>query len=208
MRPDPDGPHPIETESYRILDQRIDLSHLSPLVRAVVARVIHASADTDYARTMVVDDTAVRAGVDALRARAPVVTDVEMVRRGITGAETVCCLDEIASSSSTGSTRSARAMALAARRHPVGAVVAVGCAPTALLEVVRMAAEEGFAPALVVGLPVGFVGAADAKAVARASGLPTITNVGERGGSAVTAAAVNAIVRLSRTPPTIGHDRE
>jgi precorrin-8X/cobalt-precorrin-8 methylmutase len=63
-----------------------------------------------------------------------------------------------------------------------------------------MATEEAFAPAVIVGLPVGFVGAADAKAAARASGLPTITNVGEKGGSAVAAAAVNAIVRLARAP--------
>jgi precorrin-8X/cobalt-precorrin-8 methylmutase len=65
--------------------------------------------------------------------------------------------------------------------------------------VVRLVAEEGFAPALVVGMPVGFVGAAGAKAATRQSGLPAITNVGEKGGSAVTAAAVNAIVRLSRS---------
>jgi precorrin-8X/cobalt-precorrin-8 methylmutase len=66
------------------------------------------------------------------------------------------------------------------------------------VEVVRLAAEEGFAPALVVGMPVGFVGAAEAKAATRHSGLPAITNVGEKGGSAVTAAAVNAIIRLSQ----------
>jgi precorrin-8X/cobalt-precorrin-8 methylmutase len=193
-------PHPIEIESYRLLDQRVDLSHLAPPVRAVVARVIHASADTEYARTMVLDEPAVLAGVEAVRAGAPVVTDVEMVRHGITGAEAVCYLDEIAATPATGTTRSARAMALAARRHPTGAVLAVGCAPTALLEAVRMATEEEFMPALVVGLPVGFVGAADAKAAARASGLPTITNVGEHGGSAVAAAAVNAIIRLARAP--------
>jgi precorrin-8X/cobalt-precorrin-8 methylmutase len=199
MSPDPAAPHPIETESYRLLDQRVDLSHLGPGARAVVARVIHASADTEYARTMVVDERAVLAGLAALRAGAPVLTDVEMVRRGITGAETVCCLEEITSAPFAGATRSARGMALAARRHPTGAVVAVGCAPTALLEVVRLVAEEGFAPALVVGMPVGFVGAAGAKAATRQSGLPAITNVGEKGGSAVTAAAVNAIVRLSRS---------
>jgi precorrin-8X/cobalt-precorrin-8 methylmutase len=206
MGPDPGRPHPIETESYRLLDQRVDLSHLGPGERAVVARVIHASADTDYVRTMVVDEDAVRAGIEALRAGAPVVTDVEMVRQGITGTETVCYLDQVESTPPAGSTRSARAMTLAARRHRTGAIVAVGCAPTALLEVLRMATEEGFAPALVVALPVGFVGAADAKVAARASALPTITNVGERGGAAVTAAAVNAIVRLSRTSPTPGDD--
>ena len=191
-------PHPIETESYRLLYERVDLSHFGPHARAVVARVIHASADTDYARTMVIDEAAVRAGVEALRVGAPVLTDVEMVRRGISGVETVCCLEEIASTPVTGATRSARGIALAASRHPTGAVVAVGCAPTALVEVVRLVAEEGFAPALVVGMPVGFVGAADAKAATRQSGLPAITNVGEKGGSAVTAAAVNAIVRLSQ----------
>src|SRR5205823_5755590 len=134
MRPETGVPHPIETESYRLLGERVDLSHLGPGGRAVVARVIHASADTDYARTMVVDEAAVRAGVEAL------------------------------------------------------------------------AAEEGFAPALVVGLPVGFVGAAEAKAAARESGLPTITNVGEKGGSAVAAAAVNDIARLARSLRGDGRD--
>jgi precorrin-8X/cobalt-precorrin-8 methylmutase len=199
-------PHPIEIESYRLLDQRVDLSHLPPAVRAVVARVIHATADTDYADTMALDEGTVLAGVAAVRAGAPVVTDVEMVRHGITGVETVCYLDQIGSTLATGPTRSARAMALAARRHPTGAVVAVGCAPTALLEAVRMATEEAFTPAIIVGLPVGFVGAADAKAAARASGLPTITNAGDKGGSAVAAAAVNAIVRLAQAPGA-GDDR-
>jgi precorrin-8X/cobalt-precorrin-8 methylmutase len=199
-------PHPIEVESYRLLDQRVDLSHLAPAVRAVVARVIHASADTEYAHTMVLDECAVLAGVEAVRAGAPVITDVEMVRYGITGAETICLLDQVPSTPATGPTRSARAMALAARRHPRGAVVAVGCAPTALVEALRLAQEDSFAPAVIVGLPVGFVGAADAKVAARASDLPTITNVGDKGGSAVAAAAVNAIVRLAQAP-RVGDDR-
>ena len=74
----------------------------------------------------------------------------------------------------------------------------VGCAPTALAEVVRLAQRRVFQPALVIGLPVGFVGAAEAKAALRAQGLAAITNVGEKGGSAVAAAAVNALVRLAR----------
>jgi precorrin-8X/cobalt-precorrin-8 methylmutase len=200
--------HPIETESYRILEERVDLSHLGPCARPVVARVIHASADIEYARTMVVDESAVLAGVDAIRAGAPVIADVEMVLRGINGTEACCYLDEIASTPSTGPTRSAQAMALAAGRHPVGAVVVVGCAPTALVEALRMAAEGDFAPALVVGMPVGFVGAAEAKVAARASGLRTITNIGEKGGSAVAAAALNAIVTLSRTHSALGEDHD
>ena len=75
----------------------------------------------------------------------------------------------------------------------------VGCAPTALAEVVRLAGEGRFRPALVVGLPVGFVGAAAAKAELRATGLPAISNLGEKGGSAAAAAVVNALTRMAET---------
>lgn len=187
--------HPIEAESYRILSERVDLSGFAPLAAAVVARVIHASADLEYAVTMVVDDDAVGAGVAALRCGAPVLADVEMVRHGIPGVGVQCGL--AATGDEPGLTRSAAGMRALARRHPVGAVVVVGCAPTALDEVLRLHADEGFAPALVVGLPVGFVGAAHAKARLRASVLPAISNVGDKGGSAVAAAAVNALLRMA-----------
>ena len=186
--------HPIEAESYRILAERVDLSGFGPLGAAVVARVIHASADLEYARSMVVDEDAVGAGVAALARGAPVVADVEMVRHGITGVESRCYLPPAAE----GTTRSAAGMALAAGEHPEGAVVVVGCAPTALEEVVRLHEAGRFAPALVVGLPVGFVGAAESKERLRASGLAAISNAGEKGGSAVAAAALNALVRLAR----------
>lgn len=185
--------HPIEAESYRILAERVDLSGFGPLAAAVVARVIHASADLEYARTMVVDDAAVEAGLAALAAGAAVVVDVEMVAAGISGVAARCHLPAAAP---PGATRSAAGVAAAADRYPAGAVVVVGCAPTALDEVVRLHAGGRFDPALVIGLPVGFVGAAEAKARLRASGLRAISNVGEKGGSAVAAAALNALVRL------------
>lgn len=185
---------PIEAASYRILAGRVDLSRFGPLAAAIVARVIHASADVEYAGTIVVDEDAVEAGVAALFAGAPVVVDVEMVRHGITGVQATCHLPDKAPA---GTTRSAAGMALAAERHPEGAVVVVGCAPTALDEVVRLHEAGRFSPALVVGLPVGFVGAAESKARLRGSGLAAITNIGEKGGSAVAAAAVNALVRLA-----------
>ena len=187
--------HPIEAESYRILAERVDLSGLGPLSAAVVARVIHASADPDYARTLVVDEAALEAGVAALASAAPVVVDVEMVRHGITGVDARCFLPHTAP---TGTTRSAAGMELAADAHRDGAIVVVGCAPTALDEVVRLHDAGRFAPALVIGLPVGFVGAAEAKERLRAGGLPAVSNVGEKGGSAVAAAALNALVRLAR----------
>jgi precorrin isomerase len=188
--------HPIEAESYRILQARVDLSRFGPLGQAVVSRVIHASADLEYAATMVVDDASLAAGMAALGAGAPVVADVEMVRGGITGCSVECHLPAVAP---THGTRSSEGMREAARRHPEGAVVVVGCAPTALAEVVRLHRDGLFRPALVVGLPVGFVGAAESKEVLRASGMAAVSNIGEKGGSAVAAAALNALVRLART---------
>jgi precorrin-8X/cobalt-precorrin-8 methylmutase len=190
--------HPIEAESYRILAERVDLSAWPPLSRAVVARVIHAAADVGYAETLVVDEAACEAGIAALRAGAPVVADVDMVAVASRRAGTVSLLVDARERDMPGVTLSAAAMRIAAERWPSGAVVVVGNAPTALREVVALAAAGRFAPALVIGLPVGFVGAAEAKAALRASGLPAVSNVGERGGSAVAAAALNALWRLSR----------
>lgn len=189
--------HPIEAESYRILSSRVDLSGYGPTAAAVVARVIHASADISYAATMVVEERVAAAGVAALRAGAPVVTDVEMVRRGLCWRGATCHLDAAKTLDGAAETRSALGMRVAADEHPVGAVAVVGCAPTALCELLRLAERGRFEPALVIGLPVGFVGAAEAKAALRTSGLPAITNVGERGGSAVAAAAFNALARLA-----------
>jgi precorrin-8X/cobalt-precorrin-8 methylmutase len=196
--------HPIEAESYRILAERVDLDRWLPLSRAVVARVIHAAADVGYADTLVVDEAACAAGVAALRSGAPVVSDVDMVAVATRRAGTVSLLSEGRRRAARDRaaepdlTISAAAMRVAAERWPRGAVVAVGNAPTALAEVVALAAAGRFAPALVIGLPVGFVGAAEAKEALRASGLPAVSNVGERGGSAVAAAALNALWRLSQ----------
>ncbi len=193
--------HPIEAESYRILAERVDLTRWPPAAAAVVARVIHAAADVTYADTLVVDEDACLAGIAALRAGSPVVADVEMVRVATRRAGTRCLLDDgrafAAAHPEAGLTASAAAMRVAAERWPEGAVVVVGNAPTVLLEVVRLAQAGDFRPALVIGLPVGFVGAADAKAALRASGLLSVSNVGERGGSAVAAAALNALWRLA-----------
>ena len=213
MTPVPPVVHPIEAESYRILADRIDLTRWPPASRAVVARVIHAAADVGYGDTLVLDETACRAGVAALAAGAPVVADVEMVAVATRRAGSVCLLDEgrvLAAERRAAEpqlTVSAAAMRIAARRWPEGAVVVVGNAPTALVELLRLARAGEVAPALVIGLPVGFVGAADAKEALRASGLPSISNRGERGGSAVAAAALNALWRLAQantwrsTPP-------
>lgn len=193
--------HGIETRSYEILRARADLGHLPPLTRAVVERVVHASADLGYVDDLVTDEAALAAGLAALRAGAPVVTDVEMVAAGVTRRDLlgrlVCHVREPAAAdlaARTGLTRSAAAVRTALADVGPGAVWVVGCAPTALFEVLDAAHDAGAAPALVVGLPVGFVGAAESKAALRASGLPAVSNVSEKGGSAVAAAALNALL--------------
>jgi precorrin-8X/cobalt-precorrin-8 methylmutase len=186
--------HPIEAESYRILRARVDLSHLPALTRAVTERVVHASADLEYADTLLTDEAALQGGREALVAGAPLVCDTRMVAGGVTRREaTVPLLDPRTAELATraGITRTAAAMRLAAAETGPGAVWVVGNAPTALFELLERPPRD---PALIVGLPVGFVGAAEAKAALAASGLPFVANRGEKGGSAVAAAAVNALL--------------
>ncbi|WP_375474440.1 precorrin-8X methylmutase [uncultured Jatrophihabitans sp.] len=189
--------HPIEAESYRILNARVDLSALPPLTRAVTERVVHASADLGYVADLRCDEGALAAGRAALLAGRPVVADVEMVAAGITRRDllgpVLCRVADPAASAlaqEAGITRSAAAARLAADEAGPGAVWVIGCAPTALFELLALDAR----PALVIGLPVGFVGAAESKNALRGSGLPAVTNVSEKGGSAVAAAALNALL--------------
>ena len=189
--------NPIEAESYRILRSRIDLSHLPKLTRDVIERIIHASADFSYCTDLVCDEEALAAGVAALARGARVVADVGMVAAGITGYPVICKIgDSLAArlARTTGITVSAAAVRLAFGEAGPGAVWIVGCAPTALEEIIRREVE----PALVIGLPVGFVGAAAAKEALRASGLPSLTNISEKGGSAVAVAAFNALLRAAK----------
>jgi len=191
--------HPIEAESYRILRSRVDLSELPPLSRAVTERIIHATADFDYITDLICDEDALAVGVAALRRGAAVVADVAMVAAGITGYPVICKIGDSLSvrlARTTGITVSAAAVRLAFGQAGPGAIWLVGCAPTALSEIISREVE----PALVVGVPVGFVGAAAAKQELRLSGLPALTNVSEKGGSAVAVAAFNALLRVAKPP--------
>lgn len=185
--------HPIEEESYRILRRLVDLSHLGPLSRAVAERVIHASADPEYADSLVLNEAALEAGLDALCRGAPVVADVGTVAAGVAAREVRCFVSDprtLELSEASGITRSAAGFRIAAGEVGPGAIWVVGNAPTALFELMELDAD----PALVVGLPVGFVGAAQSKRALLESGLSAVTNRGPKGGSAVAAAALNALI--------------
>lgn len=192
--------HPIEVESYRILAERVDLSAWPPGDRDVVARIIHSTADPAFAETIRIGADAVAAAVRALADGARVVVDAAMVAAGTPRVPTTCLLDEVPVAPE-GSTRSAAAIALAAERHPTGAVWVIGNAPTALLALLDLHRKGLVDPAAIVGVPVGFVGAVESKAALWQSTLApvAITCLGERGGSPVAAGALNALWRLKES---------
>jgi precorrin isomerase len=183
--------HPIEEQSYEILRARVDTSALAPLTRAVTERVIHASADVGYLTDLVCDEGALTRAVKAIRSSAPLIADAEMVAAGVTSRGVHCYVQD-PRAGVAGLTRSAAGVRLAFADLGPGAIWVIGNAPTALFELLELDAE----PALVIGLPVGFVGAAESKAALRASGLPAVSNISEKGGSAVAAAALNALLYL------------
>jgi len=189
----PPGPRSAEEEAYRILRSRIDLSRLPKHSRDVTERVIYATADFDYATDLVCDEEALAAAVAALAGGAAVVADAATVAAGITGCPVVCKVGEplTARLARTASiSTAAAAVRLAFGEVGPGAVWVVGCAPAALTEIL----SRGVEPAFVIGLPVGFVGAAEAKDALRASGICSVSNVSEKGGAAVAAAALEALL--------------
>lgn len=185
--------HPIERESYEILRSRLGTAGLPRWTRAVTERVIHASADPEYLDSLVCAEETLAAGARALAAGAPVAADSQMVAAGITARAAVCRVRDPRAAGLAGQagiTRSAAGIRLAFAEVGAGAVWVIGTAPTALTELISLDTR----PALVIGLPVGFVGAAESKQALRDSGLPAVTNRGEKGGAAVAAAALNALL--------------
>jgi precorrin-8X/cobalt-precorrin-8 methylmutase len=188
--------HPAEAESYRILRSRIDLTGLPSLSRAVTERVIHATADFDYVTDLRCDEAALAAGVAALRRGAAAIADAAMVAAGLTGYPVTCKTGDSLSARlarTAGIPLSAAAVRLAFGETGPGAVWVVGCAPTAVREIITRQVE----PALVIGVPAGLAGAAAAKDDLRASGLPALTNVSDKGGAAVAVAAFTALLRIA-----------
>jgi precorrin-8X/cobalt-precorrin-8 methylmutase len=181
---------------------------LDPELAPIVERIIHSTADFEFASITHAGQGAVDAGLAALRRGCPVLADVQMVRVGIGQRRlaalggTLHCLvgeDETrARAAEAGITRSAMGIRLAHERGLLhGAIVAIGNAPTALLETLRLA-DEGASPALVVGVPVGFVNTVESKAALMArQDIPWIATAGRKGGSPVAVAVVNALLRMA-----------
>ena len=191
----------IYRRSFATIREETDLSGLPEDVARVAVRMIHACGMVDLAADIGFSAGAVTAARKALLDGAPILCDAEMVAAGVTrrrlpaGNEVVCTLRDPAVpalASALGTTRSAAALDLWGDRL-AGAVVAIGNAPTALFRLLEMVEAGAPRPAAVLGIPVGFIGAAESKEALAASGLEHVIVRGRRGGSAITAAAVNAL---------------
>ncbi|WP_418790317.1 precorrin-8X methylmutase [Phosphitispora sp. TUW77] len=200
-------PRAIEDTSMDIIEQCVPwIKELPEGEMQIVRRIIHTTGDPDIAKLVKIHPEAVASGLQAMRQGKPIFTDVQMLRSGISsiqleqfGIETMCLIKDpeiAAEAKRTGKTRAMIAMAKAAPGLD-GAIIAIGNAPTALFELCEMVRRGELRPALVVGTPVGFVGAKESKEVLVETPVPYITVTGTRGGSTIAVAALNALLKLA-----------
>ena len=199
-------PMEIENKSFEIIAPYLKDLNLSDEETKIYSRIIHAAGDVEYAPIIKISANAISAAKNAIQQGANIFTDVEMVRTGINkrtlkkfGGEIFCKVadDEVKNFAAQEKiTRSMAAMRTFGKDLN-NSIVAIGNAPTALFEVLRLVREENILPAVIIGVPVGFVGAADSKAeLAKQKKIPFITVEGTKGGSPIAVAAMNAILYL------------
>jgi len=201
-------PEEIESASFRIIDKEARKHGWPDAEWQIVRRVVHTSADFEYVQSLFLSDDAVREGVAAIRSGASIVTDTNMALSGISkarlasfGCRVTCHVadaDVAELATREGITRSIAAMRKACA-DPTNRIFVIGNAPTALFELLRLVREGVAHPALIIGLPVGFVGAEESKNALATTPhkIPFITNMGRKGGSNVAAAVVNALAILA-----------
>ena len=200
-------PDKIYEYSFSIIAEEMGEHHFTEEEWTVVRRVIHASADFQLGRSVKFTPDAIQAGVDSILAGHHVIADVQMIESGSGkkrfqkhGGDLHCYIadeDVTIEAKKLKTTRAIISMQKAVRTHK-GGIYAIGNAPTALLELIRLIKEGVAKPDLIIGMPVGFVSAAESKEeLLQLEGIPYITNVGRKGGSTVTVAALNAISLLA-----------
>ncbi|KAF6579139.1 MULTISPECIES: precorrin-8X methylmutase [Paenibacillus] len=195
-------PQEIEGKSFEMITEELGEHPFTAEQYPVVQRVIHASADFELGRSMVFHPKAIEAGVAAIRAGQQVVADVQMIQAGLSkdrirqfGGDVHVYIsdpDVMEEAKRLNTTRAIISMRKAIQAGE-GGIYAIGNAPTALLELIRLVKEGAAKPGLVIGMPVGFVSAAESKDELRKLDIPFITNIGRKGGSTIVVAALNAI---------------
>ncbi len=200
-------PKTIENTSMDIIEESLPaLKELPEGERQIIKRIVHTTGDLAMAGLIKIHPDAVAAGVRAIRAGKPIFTDVQMLRSGINpvkleqfGISTICMIKDpviVEEARRTGKTRAMIAMAQAAPRLE-GGIIAIGNAPTALFELCAMVRRGELRPALVVGTPVGFVGAKESKEMLIETPVPYVTVTGTRGGSTIAVAVLNALLKIA-----------
>ncbi len=199
-------PLEIERLSFSIIDKEAGAHNYDSRHWPVVQRMIHTSADFDYIKTMVFYPGAVEAGIKAIKKGSTIITDTNMARVGIRkkeilqfGGRVECLIadDDVARrAKSEGITRAVAAVDKAAAQFD-NPVYVVGNAPTALLRIIELVKDKRICPDLIIGMPVGFVNAAESKDALMETGIPYISNRGRKGGSNVAAAIVNALAIMA-----------
>lgn len=200
-------PDKIYDYSFAIIKEEMGEHRFTDEQWMVVRRIIHASADFELGRSVMFTPDAIEAGIQSILAGRHVVADVQMIESGSGrkrfqkhGGDLHCYIadpDVWAEAKAQGTTRAIISMQKAIKAQE-GGIYAIGNAPTALLELIRLIKEGQAKPDLIIGMPVGFVSAAESKEeLAKLEGIPFITNVGRKGGSTVTVAALNAISILA-----------
>lgn len=198
-------PHPIEAESFKIIEHEYDWCKIPHEHRPIIQRLVHTSGDFSIIEEILISEKAISQGIEALIAQIPIVTDVTMVKSGLKrtllaqlGVNVFCEVHAEETrllAEATQTTRSATGIRCAWEKYGNEVIVAIGDAPTAVKEAVRLVEEQNWHPHLIVGLPVGFVGTRECKTQLRqCQTIPYITNVGNRGGSPWAAAVINALM--------------
>ncbi|MGQ0812392.1 MAG: precorrin-8X methylmutase [Nitrospiraceae bacterium] len=210
------SPESIEAESLNLIRSEVGTHGFTADEFAIVERMVQAAGDLEFARTTEFQQGAVQAGIEALRQGRSLVVDVEMVVSGLRqdllaslGVSVRCAIrddDVRRRARELGTTRAAIAIEKVALAAP-DAIVAIGNAPTALLSVAELIREHRIRPPLVIGMPVGFVLATESKELLRELNVPAILCRGRKGGSAVTVAVVNALLKIT-SPPAIQSDAQ
>jgi precorrin-8X/cobalt-precorrin-8 methylmutase len=199
-------PDDIETRSLAIIDDEAGAHGWPPREWAIVRRMIHTTADFEWAKITLFHDQAIESGLKALSRSCTIFTDTQMARMGVSpwridkcGSQVRCLMNDeatIARAAKNGTTRAVAAMDLAVDMD-LEAVFVIGNAPTALLRLLEHCSSGKARPQLVVGLPVGFVNAAEAKHSLAQTDLPFITAKGRKGGSAIAASVINALAIMA-----------
>ncbi|MFJ7366616.1 precorrin-8X methylmutase [Peribacillus frigoritolerans] len=200
-------PDKIYDYSFSIIAEEMGKHDFSEDEWKIVRRVIHASADFELGRSVIIHPNAIQAGVEAIRKGRHVIADVQMIESGTGkkrfqkhGGDVHCYIsdpDVMVEAKRLNTTRAIISMQKAVKENE-GGIYAIGNAPTALLELIRLIKEGIAKPDLIIGMPVGFVSAAESKEeLAKITEVPFITNIGRKGGSTVTVAALNAISLLA-----------